>query len=61
MRYLGIFELGFEKTIAIFEMSNLTFHNLQNFAKKTIMPKSATKNTFFPYFWASILKKYCHI
>ena len=34
MRYLGIFGLGFYKTIVIFEISSFEFILLQNFVKK---------------------------
>ena len=29
--------------------------------KKTKMPKFENKNTFLGYFWAKLLKNYCHI
>ena len=37
--------------------------NLSNckFCEGTKMPKFGTKNTLFRYFWARILKSYCHI
>ena len=59
--YLGIFGLEFKKTIAIFEIRLLKFVYLQHFAKKTKMPKFATRSALFGYFWAWLLKKYCHI
>ena len=31
------------------------------FYEKTIIPKFATKNVWFMYFWSGIWKKYCHI
>ena len=35
MPHLGIFGLGFYKTIAIIEINTLQFLNSQNFAKKS--------------------------
>ena len=40
----------FEKTILLFEISTLKFVSLQNFAKKTRLPKFGTKNTLLGIF-----------
>ena len=53
MPYLGIFELKFENLV-IFETSFLEFIKLENFGKKTKMPKFWT-------FGAKICTNYCHI
>ena len=34
---------------------------MAKFCKKTKIPKFRTKNALFGYFWAKILKHYCHI
>ena len=34
---------------------------MQSFIQKQKNFKVRTKNTFFGYFWATILKNYCHI
>ena len=71
MHDLGIFEqkclilvtLGknFRKLIVIFEISILNFVYLQDFEKKTKMPRLETKNAWFGYFCTGIWKQYCHI
>ena len=48
---MGIFGLGFENNIAVFEIT--TLENMKNM--KT--PKFETKNTVFGYFWVRISKK----
>ena len=60
MPYLGIFELKFENLV-IFETSFLEFIKLENFGKKTKMPKFWIKNTLFWTFGAKICTNYCHI
>ena len=45
----------------MFEIRTLKFVKLHNFSKKTKLPKFETKNVLFGYFWARILKNYCHI
>ena len=61
MPCLGIFGLELWKTIVIFEIRILKFVYFQNFPQKTKMPGFRTKNALFGYFWAGILKNYCHI
>ena len=50
MPHLGIFEIEFEKTIVIFEISTLEFTYGQDFVKKPKMSKFGTKNALFGYF-----------
>ena len=54
MSDLGIFELEFGNNIVIFEI-------IAKFRKIIKIPKLGTKNALFGYFWAGILKNYCHI
>ena len=49
--------LEYENNIAIFEISILEFVQFVKFCEKMKMPKFGTKNAFFGYFWARILKK----
>ena len=58
---LRILRFEFEHIIVIFEISTLEFIQLQNFEKKTKMPKFGTKNALFGYFLARIRKNCCHI
>ena len=41
--------------------ATLKFLNLQKFCKKMKMPKLGNKSALFGYFWAKLLKNYCHI
>ena len=59
MSYLGIFRLGFENTIIIFEISTLEFFKMQSF--KTKILKVRTKVALFGYFWAGIWENHGHI
>ena len=59
MLALGIFVLEFEKDIVILELPPIGL--IAKFCKKTKMPKFGSKNALFGYFWARILKRYCHI
>ena len=34
---------------------------MQNFAKKTKIPKFGTKNALFGKFWTGFCKRYCHV
>ena len=70
MPYFGIFELQFKKSIVIFEISTLKFVYLQSFLKKQkclnwdqecLFYVLLTKKALFGYFWARLLKNYCHI
>ena len=49
--------LEYENNIAIFEISILELVQFVKFCEKMKMPKFGTKNAFFGYFWARILKK----
>ena len=49
--------LEYENNIVIFEISTLEFVEFVKFCEKMKMPKFGTKNAFFGYFWARILKK----
>ena len=49
------------KAIVIFEIGTVKFVYLQNFTKKTKIPKFVTKNALFGYFCARVFKNYCHI
>ena len=42
------------------EISTLEFRLTAKFWKTIKMPKFGTKNALFRYFWAGILKQYCH-
>ena len=60
MCYSVIFGLEFEKNVVIFEISTwicLTakYHEIMK------MPIFGTKSALFGYFWARMLKNYCHI
>ena len=60
MSYLGISKKKLEKTIVLFEVTTVKFVKM----KKLIQIKkfkSRTKNDFFAYFWAAVLKNYFHI
>ena len=59
----GHFWASIFKNLVKFEISTFQFVYLQNFARKTKMPKFETKNALFllGYFWARILKNYCDI
>ena len=50
MNDLGIFDLEVGNNIVIFEISTFELVYLQNFAKKTKIPKFGTKNALFGYF-----------
>ena len=65
MPNFGIFGLGFENNIVIFEISTVQFGYLQSLAEKqkclNLGPKCLiwvflTKNALFGYFWARTLK-----
>ena len=51
----------FWKVLVIFKTNTLKFVYLQNFVKKTKIPKFGTKIAWFGYFWVGIWKEYCHI
>ena len=58
---LGISGLKFKKILSYLKLarSNLSYWKILQ--KETKMLKSGTKNALFGHFWASFLKKYCHI
>ena len=58
---LGIFKLEFENNIVKFEISTHWICLIAEHREIMKMPKFRTKNAFFRYFWAWILKNYCHI
>ena len=49
--------LEYENNIVIFEISTLEFVQFVKFCEKIKMHKFGTKNAFFGYCWARILKK----
>ena len=61
MGYFGMFLLGVEKNILIFEISTLKFVWYQNFVKKWKCVKSGTKMTCLGVFLIIIWEEYCHI
>ena len=54
---MGIFGLGFEKAIAIFEINTL---ELQHFLQNKFL-KFGTTNAWCTYFWGGICKYYFHV
>ena len=58
---MHIFKPEHLKTIVIFEIGSLKFAYHQNFMKKQNCLNLDPKNALFWYFWARILKNYCHI
>ena len=61
MPCLGIFELEFQKTMVIFEISTLEFAKMWNFKKKWKCLNLGPKNVLFGYFWTGVFKGYYHI
>ena len=57
---LGYFNPEFEKTIVILEARTLEFFKCK-VSYKIKGFRFNTKNALFWYFWAEILKNYCHI
>ena len=60
MPYLGIFELEFESNIVSTLIEHSQICLTAKFREKMETPKFTTKNALFRYFWAIILKNYCH-
>ena len=61
MPYLGIFGLESLKYYCSFRNKYLQIFLIAKFCQKTKIPKFGTKNALLEYFWARILKNYCHI
>ena len=60
MPYLGIFKLEFEKALVILHTSTLQFFKIQIFVQHKKF-SSLEQTALFGYFWAVILKNFCHI
>ena len=64
MPYLDVLGSNFEKLMSYLKSapSNLSHCKFDAKVRKKIkLPKFGTKNALFGYFWARILKSYCHI
>ena len=61
MPYLGIFGLESLKYYCSFRNKYLQIFLIAKFCQKTKIPTFGTKNALLEYFWARILKNYCHI
>ena len=59
--YLGIFRLGFEKTIVIFEISSLEFAKTQSFIKSKEVLVWDQYCLIWVFFLLEFEKNYCHI
>ena len=58
MSYLGIFGLEFKRKLMLYLKSAPS--NLPKYREIMKIPKFGTKSVLFGYFWARILKSYCH-
>ena len=61
MPYLGIFALDFVSNIAMFEINTLDSAYMQNFSKKQKCLNLGPTMHYLFFFWAGILKNFCHI
>ena len=60
MPYLGIFGLDFKKLLSCLISAPSNLSNCK-ILQKNKNPEIWDQNTLFGYFWAIILKNYCHI